>query len=450
MDRRQFLALSITAAAQTPRRLNVIFMVADDMNCSLGSFGNDIVKTPNLDKLAERGVRFHNAHCQFPLCAPSRASFLSGRRPESTKVWTLNTPTRKHMADTVMLPELFRKNGYYTANLGKIFHTGPEHDDLRSWDFVLPEDGKNPPAEEVLASDEIGRPRNHTMAWAKLKTPDEKTPDGIVAREAVKLIEKAKRPFFLGVGFRRPHSPYAAPAKYFDPYTPSQMPLPYDENKSVLPAAWYELADKKKPTEDQTREFIAAYYASISFMDAQAGAIFDALTRLKLWDSTIVVFLGDNGYHNGEHGMWHKMTLFEESTRVPLIIASPRLKGEHVGLAELIDIYPTLAELCGLKPPAGLEGKSLMPVLKNPRLPGKPAVYTMVGRNDDRAVANNDAQWFGRSVRTEQWRYTEWDGGKRGIELYNIEADPGERKNLAASPALEATRTELRKLLRSL
>ena len=449
LTRRTFLT-TMAIAAQPARRLNVIFIVSDDLNCALGSYGNNIVKTPNLDKLAARGVRFHNAHCQFPLCAPSRASFLSGKRPESTKVWTLNTPTRKYMADTVMLPELFRKNGYYTANLGKIFHTGPEHDDPRSWDFVLPEDGKNPPQSEVIASDEIGRPRNHSMAWAKLKTPDEQTPDGIVARETVKQIEKTKKPFFLGVGFRRPHSPYAVPARYFDLYNPAEMPLPFEENKAVLPAAWYELADKKKPTEEQTRAFIAAYYASVSYMDAQAGVIFDALTRLKLWDSTIVVVFGDHGYHNGEHGMWHKMTLFEESTRVPLIIAAPRAKGEAKGLAELIDVYPTLAELCGLKAPAGLEGKSLAPILKNPALPGKRAVFTMVGRNDDRAVANNNAQWFGRSVRTEQWRYTEWDGGKRGIELYNLEADPGERKNLAASPALEATRAELRKLLLSL
>ncbi len=456
MNRRRFLASMPALGALAAGRTNVIFMVGDDLNTALGCYGNPIVKTPHIDRLAARGVRFDRAYCQFPLCAPSRASFLSGRRPETARVWTLSTPTRKYMADVVMLPEFFRKQGYFSAQAGKIYHTGLEHEDPRSWDFALQESGKTPPESEILDQHRMPGPRNHTMAWARLKTPDEQTPDGIMARKAVELIRKCVkqgRPFFIGLGFRRPHSPYAAPARYFDLYDPSKIPLPRvpaGYAQSLPPAAYYELANQPKLSGDETRRYIAAYYACNSFIDAQVGHVLRTVDELDLWRNTVIVFLGDNGYHTGEHGMWHKMTLFEESARVPLVVYAPGVKGAGGvcrGLVELVDLYPTLAEVCGFAPPAGLEGISLVPWLNDPSRPAKQAVFTMVGRNDDRAKMNNDVTYLGKSVRTTRWRYTEWDEGRRGAELYDERGDPAELVNLAGRPEYKKVVEELRALL---
>jgi iduronate 2-sulfatase len=459
MKRRDFLAATTVGvvrgwAAET--RTNVLLMIADDMNTALGCYGNPLVETPNLNRFASRSVLFERAYCQFPLCAPSRASFLSGRRPETTRVLSLTVPTRKYMRDVIMLPELFRKNGYYTANCGKIYHTGPEHDDPRSWDFVLPGSGKGPPASEVIESHEARDPRNHSMDWAKLRTPDVETPGGIVAQTAIEQIGKAvgkKQPFFVGVGFRRPHSPYSVPKKYFDLYDTAKILLPATGDTKRLPAAaWYELANQPALSEKEQREYIAAYYASVSFMDAQAGLVLHALDRMKLWDRTTVVFFGDHGYHTGEHGMWHKMTLFEESTRVPLMIHAPGIGGAGKrcrGLVELLDLYPTLAETCEIKPPAGLEGMSLAPLLADPAKRGKPAVYSVVGRNDDRTLSHKEPTYFGHAVRTERWRYIEWDGSRRGHELYDHKNDPQELRNVADEVEYHSTVTEMKKFLRA-
>ncbi len=449
-------ALASVAAGARAQRMNVIFMVADDLNTDLGCYGHPLVKTPHIDRLASRGVQFDAAHCQFPLCAPARASFLSGRRPETTGVVSLSVPTRKYMADVVMLPELFRGNGWFTGHTGKIYHTGPEHEDPRSWDYALPESGKSPPASDILKEHTARKPRNHSMSWHQLKTPDEQTPDGLMVSKAADLLREkhaAGKPFFLGVGFRRPHSPYAVPKKYFDLYDPGRIPLPDDgEVSRIPPAAWYELENQPRLREREQREYRAAYYACNSFVDAQAGVVLRTMDELKLWDHTVVVFVGDHGYHTGQHGMWHKMTLFEESTRVPLIIYSPRMAGNGKrcgGLVECIDLYPTVADLCGLKAPSGLEGVTLRPWLNDPSRPGKKAVFTMVGRSEDRAVSHREPTYFGRSVRTERWRYTEWDGGKRGVELYDHENDPREMRNIANEARHARTIVELKGLLRT-
>jgi iduronate 2-sulfatase len=462
MIRREFLACASASVVSAFRswgaqtRTNVVFMVADDMNTALGCYGHPIVKTPNLDRFAGRAVVFDRAYCQFPLCAPSRASFLSGRRPDNTRVLSLTVPTRRYMQNVVFLPELFRKNGYWSADCGKIYHTGPEHDDPRSWDFVLQESGKRPPKSEVIESHEAREPRNHSMDWAKLRTPDEKTPDGIVASTAVEQIRTSldnKRPFFVAIGFRRPHSPYSVPAKYFDLYQPARIPLPSTSNDPQLPeAAWYELANQPALSEKEQREYIAAYYACNSFVDAQAGVVFSALDKLELWDRTVVVFFGDHGYHTGEHAMWHKMTLFEQSTRVPLIVHVPGVRGagqRSRGLVELLDLYPTLAEACGLEAPPGLEGRSLTPLLHNPSRTGKEAVFSMVGRHQERNLSHKEPQYFGRSVRTVHWRYTEWDQGRRGVELYDLNADPRETRNLARSPGVAQVVSKMKALLQT-
>jgi uncharacterized sulfatase len=454
--RRSFLA-SVTAAGAlraSAQRHNVLFVVADDLNTALGCYGDPAVQSPHLDQLARRGVLFSQAHCQYPLCQPSRASFLSGLRPETTRVWTLDTPTRKYIGDAVLLPEHFRKNGYFTAMSGKVYHTGEHAEDPRSWDEEYREYGKNPPRESILAEGTAEGPRGHSFSWAMLKSKDEETPDGVVARRAVSLMEKAARagkPFFIGAGFRRPHSPYAAPQKYFNPYPLDGIPLPQTPPShlaKILPAAMNHDPPPQPMKDREVREFRRAYYACISFMDAQVGVLMDGLTRLRLWENTIVVFLGDNGYHLGDHGgLWHKNSLFEEGTRIPLIVSAPGRKGtgrRTARLVELVDLYPTLAHLCGLAAPPGLEGTSFAPLLDDPSRPWKKAAFTMQGRGKERAEAAKDIVFLGKSMRTERWRYTEWEGGKQGVELYDHQTDPGELVNLAESAAHQRAAAQLR------
>ncbi len=458
LTRRAFLASApLVRTVRAAERRNVLFVVADDLNNAMSCYGHPVVKTPAADRLARRGVVFDRAYCQFPLCQPSRASFLSGRRPETTRVWTLDTPTRKHLGDILFLPEYFRRSGWYSAMVGKVYHTGECCEDPRSWDEEHREFGKNPPESEILRRVKAEGPRGHTFEWAVLKTPDERTPDGIVARRAVQIIEKLHkqgRPFFLGVGFRRPHAPYAAPEKYFALYPPEKMPLPPKppEGYRVLPAALNHEPPPQPLSDRQVQEFLAAYYASVSFMDAQLGVLLDALDALKLWDNTVVVFFADNGYHLGDHGgLWHKNTLFEESARIPLLVWAPERRGmgsRSPRLVELVDLYPTLTELCGLAPPEGLEGTSFVPLLDQPMRPWKRGAFTMQGRGRERTEAAREILFLGHSVRTERWRYTEWDGGREGVELYDHDSDPGELHNLAGSARHRATERELRDLLR--
>ncbi len=451
MRRRDFLAALPWAHAG--RRLNVLFIVTDDMNTALGCYGHAEVRSPQIDRLAGRGTLFERAYCQFPLCQPSRTSLLSGRRPETTRVWTLQTPTRKYLGDTVFLPEHFRRNGYYTAHAGKVYHTGEECEDPRSWDEEFREFGKKPPAASVLAHDAADGPRGHSFEWAILKSRDEETPDGIVARKAVEYMEKAARagrPFFVGAGLRRPHSPYAAPKPYFDLYPPERIALPRRGDFSkLLPAAVNHNPPPRPLPEATVRAYLRAYYACNTFVDAQIGHLTQALDRLRLWDNTVVVFFGDNGYHLGDHGgLWHKTTLFEEATRIPLIVCAPGYRGARSArLVELVDLYPTLTELCGLPAPEGLEGTSLVPLLEAPARPWKQGAFSMVGRGKERTEAAKDIQFLGRSVRTEGWRYTEWDGGKQGVELYDETATPSETVNLAGKPEHRAVQAQLRKLL---
>jgi uncharacterized sulfatase len=458
-NRREFILSAAAAPAvlkSAAGRTNVVFLVADDLRTALACYGNPIVRTPHIDRLAARSVLFDRAYCQFPLCAPSRASFLSGRRPGKTGVWTLRIPTRQYLGDAVMLPELFRKAGYRTADFGKIFHNGPDHDDSRSWDIMKTGAGSRVPSQpEIIEGHIMARPRNHTMQWARLKTPDDDLTDFRTAQQAADFIRSSAReqtPFFLGAGFYVPHSPYVAPSKYFDLYDSSKIPLPAAPRESVaaLPAAaWYELADQVPPTPEQARQYIAAYYACVSFLDAQIGRILAALDETGLWRNTVVVFFSDHGYHLGEHGMWHKMTLFEESTRVPLVIHAPGMAaGKRCSsLVELIDLYPTLAQLCAIKPPAGLDGSSLAPQLRNPSTPARRAVFSSVNRHEDRSRLTSAFSFFGHSVRTERWRYTEWDNGSRGVELYDERNDPGELRNLASDPKHSNVRSDLKRLL---
>ncbi len=453
------LLLHAYGATAASKKMNVLFVVSDDMNNHLGCYGHSLVKSPNIDRLARRGMRFDRAYCQVPLCNPSRVSFLSGLRPDKTQVYTLSEKTRSHLGDWTMLPEYFRKQGYFTVQVGKIFHTKDGYEDPRSWDIEIREFGKRPPEEEIIKWGRPIGPANHTTDWAWLKTADKDTPDGIVARKAVKIMEQAVKegkPFFLGAGFRRPHAPYAAPRKYFELYPLASVPpppiVPKGHYAGLLKAAINYPAPAIPYTELENRELIAAYYACNTYVDAQAGILFDALDRLDLWDNTIVVFFGDHGYHLGDHGgLWHKLTLFEESARVPMVVYAPGMKAGGKSceqLVELIDFYPTLTAMCGLPVPEGLDGTNLGPLLDDPTQPIKEAAYSLVARSDTPPFLHaKHRSYLGRSVRTDRWRYTEWDGGKRGMELYDHQQDPQELVNLAGKPEHADTETQLHDLL---
>jgi iduronate 2-sulfatase len=431
-------------------RPNVLFIMADDLNNDLRCYGCAAVHSPQIDRLAARGVRFDRAYCNYPVCNASRSSLLSGRLPDTTHIVDNATPPRSVLGDTVFLPEHFRLNGYTTLKVGKIYHTGDKFEDERSWDRDVREDARSKnPAPELLV--------RHDGPIKIVRARDDEIWDGIVARQAVKWLDEVSRngkPFFLAVGFRRPHTPYISPEKYFALYDvaklhPRSGPESHLANVPKL-ALTYRLGQEAFPTKN-SGEMMAAYYASLSFMDAQVGVVLDAVDRLKLWENTVVIFTSDHGYHLGEHGgLWHKMCLFEETARVPLVVAAPgRSKGAvSPRLVELVDLYPSLCDLCGLPAPAGLEGESFVPLLDQPDRPGKTAVLTVVSRGFKVKAAGGklDPNVMGRSVRTERWRYTVWPDGTS--ELYDHDADPHEWTNLASDERHLREIAELRALVR--
>lgn len=436
---------------QSAPKYNVLFIAADDLNNDLGCYGNPYVKSPNIDKLAKNGVRFDRAYNQFPLCSPSRTSLLTGMRPDQARVFDLKVHFREHHPDLVTLPQLFKNNGYYTARVGKIYHYGVPGqigtsglDDPASWNHFVNPKGRDKEEEDQVINLTPNRGLGSSLSWHQADGTDEEQTDGMIVTEAVKLLtETREEPFFLAVGFFRPHTPYIAPKKYFGLYPPATVPLPRElENDldDIPEAALFTKPPHWGIGEEDRRKVLGAYYATVSFMDAQVGRLLDALERLGLSDNTIVVFWSDHGYNVGQHGQWMKQSLFENSARVPLIISVPNgLRGQTSGrTVELLDIYPTLAELCGLKAPAHIQGKSLLPLLKNPRARWDKPAYTQVRRGD----------FFGRSVRTERWRYNEWDWGAKGKELYDHENDPDEFYNLAGKKKYAKVEKEMAALLR--
>jgi len=449
-----FCSFPIHAADKKP---NVLFIAVDDMNTDLASYGSPTVKSPNIDRLAAQGVRFEHAYCQFPLCSPSRSSLMTGLRPDTTRVFDLQYHFRQGLPDVVTLPQMFMKAGYYAGRVGKIYHYGNPGDigtsgldDPASWQEVVNPAGRDKTALEL---DVINYTPNRkglgsSMAYLSDKVgKDEEHTDGKVATEAIRLLEKHKdQPFFLAVGFYKPHCPWITPSKYFDLYSLGEIHLPEiaPDYRSTVPAP--ALASTRPwpyngITPGQAVECKRAYYAAISFVDAQIGRVLDAVDRLGLRDNTIIVFWSDHGYHLGEHGLWFKQSCFEEAARVPVIISTPGMASAgktSPRYVELLDLYPTLADLAGVTPPAGLEGVSLRPLLEQPDAKwGRPA-FTQVER----------AGFAGHSVRTDRWRYTEWDFGKKGAELYDQSSDPQELHNLIQEEKYAPVVAELKALLK--
>lgn len=434
------------------KKMNVIFIISDDLNCDFSTYGHYMVKTPNLDRLASNGLVFNNAFTNFPLCAPSRASFMTGLYPDQTGLKDLNTLVRHRVPDIVTMPQNFMNNGYVSARVGKLYHYGnpgeigtPGHDDPPSWNITVNPRGRDKDEEDkIISIDPNSRSLGATLSWLAADGKDEEQTDGIVATESIKLLEqfaKEGKPFFLGIGFYKPHTPYVAPKKYFDMYSKADIRVP------AVPVGYFETIPK--PARDMIRRWkvqndlpdslarsaIQGYYAAVTFMDAQVGRVLDAMDRLGLSENTIVVFTSDHGYHLGEHGYYQKMTLFENSDRMPLVISYPgqKTKGQVTSsIVEMIDFYPTLSKLAGLTVPEHVMGKSLIPVLED---------ASAVVRESALSEVNNEymsrfmTPTYGYTLRTSKYRYTRWEeGGPDMIEFYDRESDPTEMNNLAKDP----------------
>jgi iduronate 2-sulfatase len=456
-----FLGLLVSSTASAAPRPNVLFLIADDLNNYLGCYGDPLAKTPNLDKLAARGVRFDRAYCTFPLCGPSRNSMLTGLYPNSTGIQANALIFRQTIPEQLSLPQAFRLSGYFAARIGKLYHynvpnsIGTDgHDDPASWELEWNPAGVDRMEEHPKIFSLVPNQFGGTLSWLASEHPDSKHTDAMMADCADKVMELAardSRPFFLSVGFFRPHTPYVAPKEpYFGYYPLDKMPIVegVKEDQVDIPSA--AIMNSKKVEQDMTdrlrREAMQAYYASITFLDTQVGRVIDSLDRLKLSDNTIIVFTSDHGYHMGEHGLYQKQSLFEGSSRVPLFIVAPGVsKPSQVAASPIsqVDLFPTLAELCGVTKPTNLQGQSLVSILKDASQEGRGWAVTQLLRTENK----KDSSFFGYSLRTERWRYTEWDDGKKGRELYDHDHDPKELTNLADDPMYQADVESLKKHL---
>lgn len=444
---------------------NVLLIATDDLNMNVGCYGNTPVETPNIDRLAARGVRFDRAYCQFPLCNPSRVSMMTGLRPDTVQIYDLQTNFRTKRPQLTALPQLFKHNGYFSARVGKIYHYGVPRqigsggmDDPDSWDLAINPRGRDKDEESKLhvLTRGTGTTLGFSMSWLDMDGTDDEQTDGIATTESIKLLErfaKSGQPFFLGMGFFRPHTPFVATKKWFEKYPKDKVTLHKRPENDLddIP----EVAQMIRPadysnelSESDLKDCIRGYWASVSCLDAQVGQILDALEELGLAEDTIVVFFSDHGFMLGEHGQWHKQMLFEESNRVPLIFAGPGITGRGVSprTVELLDVYPTLVQLCDMpKPGHKLQGKSLVPLLENPDAEWNRAAYSQILRGPHHSPTKTPV--MGRSVRNERYRYTEWDNGEHGAELYDHDNDPQEFTNLAHDPKHADTVQQMQALL---
>lgn len=417
-----------------PGPQNVLFILVDDLNTRLGSYGDSLARTPNIDRLAERGVRFDRAYAQFPLCSPSRASLLSGRYPEATGVWHNNSPWREVLGETDFLPEHFMRHGYTTARVGKLAHRART---LR-WT----------PSEAAWLREGLSRislAGGLPLQWHGPDVEDSGLVDGRTALRAIEFLEQPRtEPFFLAVGFVKPHLPFQAPLKYHKTNPPHRFRFRREDPRHLDDVP--EIALTHNPAEQamslgRRRRAVSAYYACVEYIDAQVGLLMEAMDRANLWENTIVVFASDHGFHLGEHaGLWRKGTLFEESLRVPLIVVAPRKPAGAVvpGPVELVDLFPTLTELAGIPTPGGLHGASLVPVLREPEAERTGQAYSTVRYPPDGRT--------GWSIRTNRYRYAVWEDEEQEL-LYDHRKDPWEQTNLANDPERARTLAKMRRLL---
>jgi iduronate 2-sulfatase len=473
-----FAGFDKLAAKEKP---NILFIAVDDLRPELGCYGNKYVISPNIDRLANDGILFNQAHCQSAVCNPSRASLLTGLRPDTIKVWDLRTNFRDNMPEAVTLPQYFKQNGYHTVGIGKIFHnTIP--DDLSWSESKLHVNGypfdpdavyrsekgieyiENRKAEIIAEGkqdryiDRIGEWYVKAMAYEMPDVPDNAYFDGAQTDVAIdKLVElkKKDKTFFFGVGYYRPHLPFNVPKKYWGMYKREEIPLAANDfvPKNAPIMAINNLRELRsysdfknvvhptegKLTEEEARVLKHGYLASVTYIDTQIGRLLARLKELNLDKNTIVVLWGDHGWKLGEHNSWCKMTNFEIDTRVPMIISSPETKGKKIKtdrMVEFVDIYPTLCELSGLKIPAGLEGFSAAPLIDNPNRQWKKAVFSQFFR-EGVWKAPDGIEYMGYSIRTDRYRYNEWFNWETkelaAIELYDHQTDPDENENIAVN-----------------
>jgi iduronate 2-sulfatase len=459
------VVLLVQATALAADKPNVLFIAVDDLKPTIGSYGDRYAKTPNLDRLAARGLQFDRAYCMQAVCSPSRNAMLTGLRPQTLRIYDLGTNFRKSVPDVVTLPQHFKQQGWRTEALGKLFHVGHgNHEDPASWSvphyqaktvqYVRPENKAQLTREEALFENKNVGGANKLPRGAPFESadvPDDTYADGKLADEAINRLKAAKgrpdQPFFLALGFLKPHLPFCAPTKYWDLYDPSKLPMPA---QSTPPQGAPEFAPQfggelrqyadipsSGPIDEaKARQLIHGYYAATSYMDAQLGRVLDALDELELANNTIVVLWGDHGWHLGDHGMWCKHTNYEQATRAPLIIAAPgKRAGDRTAiLTEFVDVYPTLCDLAGIEKPSHLQGESLIALLS--------------GNQDAKSTEGTAFQVYprspqgigsilGQAVRTDRWRYVEWrkpDGSAVARELYDMQNDPDETVNVADDP----------------
>lgn len=469
------LLSAVAAALPASAAPNVLLIMADDLRPELAGYGS-IAVTPNIDRLASRAVQFDRAYCQQAVCNPSRSSMLTGRRPDTLGVWSNGIHFRERNPDVPTIPLWFKEHGYTTRCTGKIFHNWHTEvrGDPRSWSapeflhyanhgYDAPEiDGPMPPNLATHSPRDYGR-----VPLVECRdVPDEAYYDGRVAAEAVRVLRElaaADKPFFLAVGFWKPHAPFTAPKRYWDLYDRDRLPALDPRRPAGAPEiAFHDSREVLGPPERQkplSAEAVAemrhGYFAAVSYMDTQVGKVLDALQQSGRADDTVVVFVADHGYHLGEHGLWAKTSNFELDARVPLLVADPRggRRGERTdALAELVDLFPTLVEACGLPAAPGTEGTSLMPVIRGTSASVQAAAFTQHPRPAyfDREPGSRP-QAMGVSVRTDRVRYTEWRDWTTGEtiarELYAHPEDPAELRNALDDPAHAAARMEGERLL---
>jgi iduronate 2-sulfatase len=463
-------------AVMAATKPNILFLAVDDLRPELGCYGHGHIHSPNIDRIAKAGVVFTRAYCQQAVCSPSRSSLLTGTRPDTTKVYDLETHFRKALPDVVALPEHFKRNGYFVQGMGKLYHGSL--DDPQSWSvpWTSPKTTHGAYALEAnraIVARKVAetralkaqgkkpvRTRDYGPAYECADTPDNTFHDGALADmavEALRALATRKEPFWLGVGFIRPHLPFVAPKKYWDLYDPAKIrlaPNPFRPRNAPEYAVQeggelrtYDGVPKGHLPDDMARTLKHGYYAATSYMDAQVGKVLDELDRLGLRDSTIVILWGDHGWKLGEHDAWCKHTCTENDANAPLLVSVPGMKTAGArtdALVEFVDIYPTLVELAGLPLPAHLEGASFKPVLDDPKRPWKPAAFNQYPRG----------KLMGYSMRTDRYRFTMWVDAKDharvdAVELYDHPSDPQENENIAGRPDMAATVEKLTAQLRA-